>query len=105
MKKYILAAAAATALLATSGAAMAEKVTLQLKWVTQAQFAGYLVAQAKGFYKEAGLEVEIKPGGPDINPEQVVALTWLWTGCHRHWPPAKRASPLSTLPSPSSARA
>jgi NitT/TauT family transport system substrate-binding protein len=73
MKKYLMAAAAATALLATSGAAMAEKVTLQLKWVTQAQFAGYMVAQAKGFYKEAGLEVEIKPGGPDINPQQVLA--------------------------------
>ena len=52
----------------TSGAAMAEKVTLQLKWVTQAQFAGYIVAQAKGFYKEAGLEVEIKPGGPGHQP-------------------------------------
>jgi NitT/TauT family transport system substrate-binding protein len=49
------------------------KVNLQLKWVTQAQFAGYLVAQAKGFYKEAGLEVTIKPGGPDINPQQVLA--------------------------------
>jgi NitT/TauT family transport system substrate-binding protein len=73
MKKYLLAAAAATALMITSGTAMAEKVTLQLKWVTQAQFAGYLVAQAKGFYKEAGLEVEIKPGGPDINPQQVLA--------------------------------
>ncbi len=73
MKKYLMAAAAATALLASANAAMAEKVTLQLKWVTQAQFAGYLVAQAKGFYKEAGLEVEIKPGGPDINPQQVLA--------------------------------
>ena len=73
MKKLLMAAAAATALLATSGAAMAEKVTLQLKWVTQAQFAGYFVAQEKGFYKEAGLEVEIKPGGPDINPQQVLA--------------------------------
>ncbi len=73
MKKYLMAAAAAGALMITSGSAMAEKVTLQLKWVTQAQFAGYLVAQAKGFYKEAGLEVEIKPGGPDINPQQVLA--------------------------------
>ncbi len=73
MKTYLMAAAAASALLATSGSAMAEKVTLQLKWVTQAQFAGYMVAQAKGFYKEAGLEVEIKPGGPDINPQQVLA--------------------------------
>ncbi len=49
------------------------KVTIQLKWVTQAQFAGYLVAQAKGYYKDAGLEVTIKPGGPDINPQQVLA--------------------------------
>jgi NitT/TauT family transport system substrate-binding protein len=73
MKKYLIGAVAAAAMLATSGAAMAEAVTIQLKWVTQAQFAGYLVAQAKGFYKEAGLEVTIKPGGPDINPQQVLA--------------------------------
>ena len=32
----------------------ADKVTLQLKWVTQAQFAGYYVAAAKGYYKDAG---------------------------------------------------
>ena len=48
-------------------------MTLQLKWVTQAQFAGYYVAKDKGFYKDAGLDVTIKPGGPDINPEQVLA--------------------------------
>ena len=47
--------------------------TLQLKWVTQAQFAGYYVAKDKGFYEEAGLDVEIKPGGPDIAPPQVIA--------------------------------
>ena len=52
---------------------MAEAVKLQLKWVTQAQFAGYYVAAAKGFYKDAGLDVTIKPGGPDINPQQVLA--------------------------------
>ena len=51
----------------------AEKVTLQLKWVTQAQFAGYYVAEAKGFYKAAGLDVTIKPGGPDVAPPQVIA--------------------------------
>ena len=51
----------------------AEKVTIQLKWVPQAQFAGYYVAQAKGFYKEAGLDVTIKAGGPDISPVQVIA--------------------------------
>ena len=46
---------------------------MQLKWVTQAQFAGYYVAKAKGFYKDAGLDVTIKPGGPDIAPQQVIA--------------------------------
>ena len=51
----------------------ADKVTLQLKWVTQAQFAGYYVAKDKGFYKDEGLDVTIKPGGPDIAPEQVLA--------------------------------
>jgi len=51
----------------------ADKVVLQLKWVTQAQFAGYYVAKDKGFYEEEGLDVEIKPGGPDIAPPQVIA--------------------------------
>ena len=48
-------------------------VTMQLKWVTQAQFAGYYVAKDKGFYKDAGLDVTIKPGGPDVTPPQVIA--------------------------------
>ncbi|MEK4229305.1 ABC transporter substrate-binding protein [Solibacillus sp. FSL H8-0538] len=48
-------------------------VTLQLKWVPQAQFAGYFVAQAKGYYEEEGLDVTIVPGGPDIVSEQQVA--------------------------------
>jgi NitT/TauT family transport system substrate-binding protein len=51
----------------------ADALTLQLKWVTQAQFAGYYVAKEKGFYDEAGLDVTIKAGGPDINPSQVIA--------------------------------
>ena len=49
-----------------------KKVTLQLKWVTQAQFAGYYAAKAKGYYDEEGLDVNIKVGGPSITPEQVV---------------------------------
>ena len=56
---------------ATSGGAK-DKVTLQLKWVTQAQFAGYYAAQAQGYYDDEGLDVDIKVGGPDIVPEQVV---------------------------------
>ena len=51
----------------------ADKITLQLKWVTQAQFAGYYAAKAKGLYTAEKLDVTIRPGGPDIVPEQVVA--------------------------------
>src|SRR5262245_49875930 len=51
----------------------ADQVTLQLKWVTQAQFAGYYAAKAKGLYAADKLDVTIRPGGPDIVPEQVVA--------------------------------
>src|SRR5229473_4431154 len=49
------------------------KVRLQLQWVAQSQFAGYYAAAAKGYYKDVGLDVEIKQGGPDIVPQQVVA--------------------------------
>jgi NitT/TauT family transport system substrate-binding protein len=73
MKKLFLATAALAIGLSASVASAAEKVTLQLKWVTQAQFAGYYVAKDKGFYTEAGLDVTIKPGGPDIAPPQVIA--------------------------------
>jgi NitT/TauT family transport system substrate-binding protein len=68
--------AATAAVLATAwagGAEAADKLALQLKWVTQAQFGGYYVAKDKGFYEKAGLDVEIKPGGPDIAPPQVIA--------------------------------
>jgi NitT/TauT family transport system substrate-binding protein len=51
----------------------ADPVTLQLKWVAQAQFAGYYVAKSKGYYDAENLDVTIKPGGPDIAPEQVIA--------------------------------
>jgi len=64
----------ATVLAASGFAATAqEKVTVQLKWLPQAQFAGYYVAQAKGYYKAEGLDVTIKAGGPDISPVQVIA--------------------------------
>jgi NitT/TauT family transport system substrate-binding protein len=69
MKKLLTAGVMAL----MAGSASAEDVTLQLKWVTQAQFAGYYVAKDKGFYEEEGLNVTIKPGGPDIAPEQVIA--------------------------------
>nr|WP_322868033.1 ABC transporter substrate-binding protein [Aquicoccus sp. G2-2]MEA1112998.1 ABC transporter substrate-binding protein [Aquicoccus sp. G2-2] len=71
MKTWIVAALS-TGLMATAGHA-ADKMTLQLKWVTQAQFGGYYVAKDKGYYDDEGLDVTIKPGGPDIAPTQVMA--------------------------------
>jgi NitT/TauT family transport system substrate-binding protein len=92
-RKWIALAGLAAAL-AVGGSAVAASasthsqkltnVTLQLKWVTQALFAGYYAAAAKGYYKQAGLNVKLKVGGPNITPEQVVlggqaqfGLDWL----------------------------
>jgi NitT/TauT family transport system substrate-binding protein len=83
MKKWsvvgalIVLAACATVVAGTASAspraAKLTKVTLQLKWVPQAQFAGYYAASLKGFYKAQGLDVTLKNGGPNIVPETVVA--------------------------------
>ena len=73
MKKLSTYVAGAAVGLMGTMAQAADDVTLQLKWVTQAQFAGYYVAQDKGFYEEEDLNVTIKPGGPDIAPTQVLA--------------------------------
>jgi NitT/TauT family transport system substrate-binding protein len=73
MRKITMIAAAATFALPLATAHAADKVTIQLKWVAQAQFAGYFVAKDKGFYKDAGLDVTINPGGPDVAPPQVIA--------------------------------
>ncbi|NLE23421.1 MAG: ABC transporter substrate-binding protein [Actinobacteria bacterium] len=45
-------------------AAALEKVSLQLNWFHEAEFVGYYVARAKGFYEAEGLDVEIREGGP-----------------------------------------
>ena len=72
--KKLLSLSLGLAMGLTTGAAMAkDSLVLQLKWVTQAQFAGYYVAKEKGFYDAVDLDVEIKPGGPDIAPAQVIA--------------------------------
>jgi NitT/TauT family transport system substrate-binding protein len=67
------AAALAVGFAATVAANAAEKASIRLKWVPQAQFAGIYVAKAKGFYSDAGLDVTINPGGPNINVETLVA--------------------------------
>jgi NitT/TauT family transport system substrate-binding protein len=73
--RHLLGGAALVAILAGGAlpAAAQDALTLQLKWVTQAQFAGYYVAEAKGYYDEANLDVTINPGGPDVAPTQVIA--------------------------------
>ena len=73
MKKLTMIAAVAAFGLPVATAHAADKVTIQLKWVAQAQFAGYFVANAKDFYKDAGLDVTVNPGGPDVAPPQVIA--------------------------------
>ncbi len=84
MRKLIVSMMAGAFSLAAVQALAADAVTLQLKWVAQAQFAGYFVAKDKGFYTDENLDVTIKPGGPDIAPEQVIAgggadvvVTWM----------------------------
>ncbi len=71
LKAFMLGAA--LGVLSMLPASAQERVTLQLKWVTQAQFAGYYVAKDKGFYRAEGLDVQIKPRRPDIAPPQVIA--------------------------------
>ena len=70
MKKLLMSAVASA--MFAGGVNAADDMTLQLKWVTQAQFAGYYVALENGFYSDEDLNVTIKPGGPDIAPVQVL---------------------------------
>ena len=59
-------------------------VSIQLKWLPQSQFMGYYVAQAKGYYEEVGLNVNIVSGGGDISETTAVnngtvdfGVTWV----------------------------
>src|SRR5438552_7540160 len=56
----------------SSNCSKLDKVRLQLKWLHQAQFAGYYVAADKGYYAAENLDVELLPGGPDVVPSQKV---------------------------------
>ena len=68
----------------SSSAAAPTKIKLQLQWVAQAQFAGYYAAVDQGYYSDAGLDVQIVEGGPDIVPQDVLsagdvdyAISWV----------------------------
>jgi NitT/TauT family transport system substrate-binding protein len=58
---------------AAPGAEKLDVVTLQLKWPARSEFAGYYAAESLGYFRAFGLDVHLKPGSPDITPEQVVA--------------------------------
>jgi NitT/TauT family transport system substrate-binding protein len=73
MKKSMIAAGAIAALLAMGGVAQAQDaLTLKLKWVPQAQFAGYYVAASKGYYADENLTVTIDGGSTDVSPVQAL---------------------------------
>ena len=60
-------------------------IKLQLQWLPQAQFAGYYLAQEKGYFEEEGFDdVEIIPSGGDIVPQDALvagdadfAIAWV----------------------------
>jgi len=69
---------------AADGAPEKTSVSVQLKWLPQAQFMGYYVAKAKGYYDEVGLDVNIVSGGGDISETTAVyngtvdfGVTWV----------------------------
>ncbi|WP_375788402.1 ABC transporter substrate-binding protein [Bradyrhizobium sp. Pha-3] len=68
-----LAIAVCLVLLASHPAVARDPVSLQLKWKHQFQFAGYYAALEQGFYRDAGLDVTIREGGPDIDATEAVA--------------------------------
>ena len=75
MRKALLVVAVMLLVLIPAASAQDDlvPVSVVLKWVPQAQFAGYYAADALGYYEEEGLDVEIIPAGTDINPQQLVA--------------------------------
>ena len=73
MKKLLATTVIGAITFAAGLAQAADDMTLQLKWVTQAQFAGYYVALENGFYSDEDLNVTINAGGPDVAPAQVIA--------------------------------
>jgi len=79
------------------------KLRLQLQWDHQAQFAGFYIAQSRKYFAEEGLEVEIIPGGPGINPitelqagRADIAVTWL-SNAWQHTTPEKSVTNIAQI--------
>jgi NitT/TauT family transport system substrate-binding protein len=90
MAVLLIVALLALTIAPLAGAQDLAPLRVQLQWVTQAQFAGYYAAQALGYYEEAGLDLEILPGGPDIGPQQVVSAGGAELGIN--WVPSHLAA-------------
>lgn len=76
MRKFALLAVFAVVLALIPAASAQDGLTpvsVVMKWVPQAQFAGYYAAAALGYYEDEGLDVTIVPAGVDINPQQLLA--------------------------------
>jgi len=69
---WTVASIAAASASDTGGAPPLDHVVLQLKWQHQFQFAGYYAAIAKGYYREAGLDVELREAVPQRDPAEAV---------------------------------
>ena len=72
MKSYNLPVVLALALTA-AGSITANAESMRLEWVMQGQFAGPILALDKGYYKDAGVDLELRPAGPDVKPSVMVA--------------------------------
>lgn len=57
----------------TAAAQELTPLTYQLNWLPQGEHCGFFQAEAAGLYDEAGLDVELLPGGPDVNGTMLVA--------------------------------
>ena len=71
--RHLLATLGAAATISSARAQSLAKATLRLKWLPQAQFAGFYVAAGKGYYKAEGIDLTINPGGPNLLTENLVA--------------------------------
>lgn len=73
-RRHLLAGLALAApFVRPAGAQGLTRATLRLKWLAQAQFAGFYLAAQRGYYREAGLDLTINPGGPNLLTENLVA--------------------------------
>jgi NitT/TauT family transport system substrate-binding protein len=73
-RRHLLAGgSAALGLTAVPGRLRAQTpVALQLSWLHSVQFAGSYIAQSRGFWRDAGLEVSLLQGGPNAPVEPPV---------------------------------